>query len=109
MSTCDVAFDGADPYGISAAAHLRAADGLDIRVDISRYLFFPEEVLTLIRRINGYPQLSAGFESSVPSLHFLDAPVAWSFGPRMRFVAGAEFASSALTESIVGRVQTRRS
>src|ERR1700747_2035832 len=32
MSTCDVAVIGAGPYGLSAAAHLRAADGLDIRV-----------------------------------------------------------------------------
>src|SRR5258707_4873335 len=32
MATCDVAIVGAGPYGLSAAAHLRAADGLDIRV-----------------------------------------------------------------------------
>src|SRR5437762_13782174 len=32
MITCDAAVVGAGPYGISAAAHLRAANGLDIRV-----------------------------------------------------------------------------
>src|SRR5216117_731369 len=32
MTTCDVAIVGAGPYGLSAAAHLRAANGLDIRV-----------------------------------------------------------------------------
>src|SRR3981081_1731320 len=32
MATCDVAIVGAGPYGLSAAAHLRAANGLDIRV-----------------------------------------------------------------------------
>src|SRR6202040_738682 len=32
MTTCDVAIIGAGPYGLSAAAHLRAANGLDIRV-----------------------------------------------------------------------------
>src|SRR5437660_12169858 len=32
MSACDVAIVGAGPYGLSAAAHLKAADGLDVRV-----------------------------------------------------------------------------
>ena len=32
MSACDVAIIGAGPYGLSAAAHLKAADGLDVRV-----------------------------------------------------------------------------
>src|SRR5437879_11890215 len=32
MTTCDVAIVGAGPYGLSAAAHLRAANGLDVRV-----------------------------------------------------------------------------
>jgi NADPH-dependent 2,4-dienoyl-CoA reductase/sulfur reductase-like enzyme len=32
VDVCDVAIVGAGPYGLSAAAHLRAADGLDVRV-----------------------------------------------------------------------------
>jgi cation diffusion facilitator CzcD-associated flavoprotein CzcO len=32
MPRCDVAIVGAGPYGLAAGAHLRAADGLDIRV-----------------------------------------------------------------------------
>ena len=32
MPECDVAIIGAGPYGLSAAAHLRAADGLETRV-----------------------------------------------------------------------------
>src|SRR2546429_9513169 len=32
MAACDVAIVGAGPYGLSVAAHLRAANGLDIRV-----------------------------------------------------------------------------
>ncbi|MEA2423923.1 MAG: hypothetical protein QOH13_333, partial [Thermoleophilaceae bacterium] len=31
-STCDVAVVGAGPYGLAAAAHLRAEDGLTVRV-----------------------------------------------------------------------------
>jgi lysine/ornithine N-monooxygenase len=86
--------------------HVLLATGY--RVDISRYPFLPEEILTSIRRVNGYPQLNAGFESSVPGLHFLGAPAAWSFGPLMRFVAGTDFASRALTQEILGRVQAPR-
>ena len=40
-------------------------------------------------------------------LHFLGAPAAWSFGPLMRFVAGASFASRALTLRIAGRAAQR--
>jgi hypothetical protein len=57
--------------------------------------------------IDGYPRLDAGFESSLPGLHFLGAPAAWSFGPLMRFVAGTEFVSPALTKRI--REVTKRS
>src|SRR5205807_371307 len=32
MITCDVAIVGAGPYGLSAAAHLKAANGLDVHV-----------------------------------------------------------------------------
>src|SRR3982074_2003201 len=32
MPTCDVAIIGAGPYGLSAAAHLRSCDGLNVRV-----------------------------------------------------------------------------
>src|SRR5882762_10557201 len=32
MPTCDVAIVGAGPYGLSAAAHLRAIKGLEVRV-----------------------------------------------------------------------------
>jgi hypothetical protein len=62
----------------------------------------------MIHRIAGYPQLDGGFQSSVPGLHFLGAPAAWSFGPLMRFVAGTEFASLALTRGILGRVPSPR-
>ena len=32
MTACDVAIVGAGPYALSAAAHLRAIKGLDVRV-----------------------------------------------------------------------------
>jgi len=79
--------------------HMLLATGY--RVDISRYPFLTGQILESIRRINGYPQLDSGFQTSMPGLHFLGAPAAWSFGPLMRFVAGAEFASRAVTREIL--------
>jgi hypothetical protein len=71
-------------------------------VDIARYPFLAGQVLASIHRTAGYPLLDSGFQSSVPGLHFLGAPAAWSFGPLMRFVAGAEFASRTVTRGILG-------
>jgi hypothetical protein len=41
-------------------------------------------------------------ESSVPGLHFVGAPAAWSFGPINRFVSGGWYAGRALARVIVG-------
>jgi FAD-dependent urate hydroxylase len=84
--------------------HVLLATGY--RVDIARYPFLTGRILASIWRTDGYPHLDAGFQSSVPGLHFLGAPAAWSFGPLMRFVAGAEFASRALARGILGRTNS---
>jgi FAD-dependent urate hydroxylase len=76
------------------------------RVDIALYPFLSKPLFKSIETVNGYPKLKNGFESSVPGLHFLGAPAAWSFGPLMRFVAGADFASRNLTRGILGRVKS---
>jgi hypothetical protein len=81
-----------------SADHVLLATGY--RVDISRYPFLSSQLLSCIECANGYPVLDTGFESSVPGLHFLGAPAAWSFGPLMRFVAGTTFASRALTRKL---------
>ena len=86
--------------------HVLLATGY--RVDIARYPFLSHDLLPMIHRVAGYPQLDAGFQSSVPGLHFLGAPAAWSFGPLLRFVAGAEFASRGLTRGVLRRVPSRR-
>ena len=80
--------------------HVLLATGY--RVDISRYPFLSRGLLESIRRIGGYPWLDSGFQSTVPGVHFLGAPAAWSFGPLMRFVAGADFASRAVARGILG-------
>ena len=83
--------------------------GTGYRVDISRYEFLAAKLLATIRQVGGYPVLNSDFETSVPGLHILGAPAAWSFGPLMRFVAGTEFASRTLTRRILGKSGLRRS
>jgi FAD-dependent urate hydroxylase len=83
--------------------------GTGYRVDISKYAFLAPELAHSIDRFNGYPRLKTGLETSVPGLHILGAPAAWSFGPLMQFVSGARYASWALTRCIsqAGMIKSR--
>jgi len=74
--------------------------GTGYRVDIAKYDFLAPELLQSIARVNGYPRLRPGLETSVRGLHILGAPAAWSFGPLMQFVSGATYASGALLRSV---------
>jgi NADPH-dependent 2,4-dienoyl-CoA reductase/sulfur reductase-like enzyme len=76
--------------------------GTGYRVDITRYPFLTAELTARIRRAGGYPLLGRGMESSVPGLHFLGAPAAWSFGPIVRFVSGGWYTSRELVRAIAG-------
>src|SRR5439155_417444 len=69
--------------------------GTGYRIDVARYPFMSPSILDRVRRVNGYPLLDAGLETTSPGLHVIGAPAAWSFGPLMRFVAGTEFAGPA--------------
>lgn len=80
--------------------------GTGYKIDIAKYRFLSQELVASILQVDGYPVLNGSFEASVPGLHFLGAPAAWSFGPLMRFVAGTEFGCARLTESI-GRTRAR--
>jgi hypothetical protein len=70
--------------------------GTGYRVNISQYAFLPEALSNSVRTANGFPLLGSGFESSVPGLHFIGAPAAWTYGPLMYFVAGTDFAAKAV-------------
>jgi hypothetical protein len=70
--------------------------GTGFRVDIARYGILDPDLLRRIRRVDGYPVLGDGLESSVSGLHFFGAPAAWSFGPIMRFVSGTWFSGRRL-------------
>jgi hypothetical protein len=80
--------------------HVLLGTGYD--VDISRYRFLSPELLAKVNLLDGYPNLGAGFQSSVQGLHFIGATAARNFGPLLYFVAGTAFASSALTSYICG-------
>lgn len=71
------------------------------RVNVALYSFLSPRILERLDVVDGYPRLDSGLESSLAGLHFLGAPAAWSFGPLVRFVAGTQFASQALTRRIL--------
>jgi hypothetical protein len=70
--------------------------GTGYRVNIARYPFLSASILRELRMVDGFPLLGPAFESSVPGLHFLGAPAAWSFGPLMYFISGTKYAASTL-------------
>jgi FAD-dependent urate hydroxylase len=80
--------------------------GTGYRVDVSKYGFLSEPLVSGIDRVNGYPRLGDGLETSVPGLHIVGAPAAWSFGPLMQFVSGTTYASRALTITVRGSGRT---
>lgn len=81
-----------------AADHVVLATGYCL--DISRTPFLCRSLLDRLTVAGGHPVLNSGLESSVPGLHFLGAAAAYTFGPLLRFVAGTEFASSAVARGI---------
>lgn len=87
--------------------HVLLATGY--RVDVTRYAFLAPALAREVRRSDGYPTLTPGFESSVAGLHFLGAPAALSFGPLMRFVSGTGYTAHALTRCIAGERATSTS
>jgi len=93
----DVTFDNGDAQTVD---HLLFGTGY--RVDITRYPFLAGTLTGRINRVGGYPLLTAGMESSVPGLHFVGAPAAWSFGPTMRFVSGGWYSGRAVAQAIAG-------
>ncbi|WP_262047180.1 SidA/IucD/PvdA family monooxygenase [Bradyrhizobium sp. Bra78] len=68
------------------ADHVIFATGY--KVDVSRLGFLNETLLRRMQLIDGAPQLSAHYETTVPGLHFIGPAAANSFGPVCRFVYG---------------------
>ena len=85
------------------ADHVLLATGY--AVDVRRYPFLAPELKAAIEVAGGYPVLGPGLSLSVPRLHFVGAPAAFSFGPIMRFVIGSAYGAPALTRRALGRRQ----
>lgn len=81
--------------------HVLLATGY--RIDVARIGILAPVLLDRVVRVDGSPVLNAGFESSVPGLHFVGASAVGSFGPLMRFICGAGFAARAVTRAARGR------
>lgn len=81
--------------------------GTGYKVDVSRYAFLDDGIVADLRRVDGYPVLGRGLETSVAGLHMVGAPAAWSFGPINRFVSGSWFAGGAVAREIAGRSSAR--
>jgi FAD-dependent urate hydroxylase len=78
--------------------HVIAATGY--KVAIARYSFLSAAIRNSLKTVGGNPVLARGFESSVPGLHFVGKPAAWSFGPLLNFVSGTHFAGAEILRAL---------
>ena len=77
--------------------HVLLATGY--RIDVKKMAMLDQRLRDKVTLHNGLPVLSNGFESSVPGLHFVGASAVASFGPLLRFIAGAGFAARRVTRA----------
>ena len=77
-----------------------AIAGTGFQVDVNRIAVLDGDLRARVRRVERAPSLSADFESSVPGLFFVGASAALSFGPLLRFVAGAAMAAPRVARRI---------
>lgn len=77
--------------------------GTGYRVDIARLGILAPQLLDRIVRTDGSPVLRPGFESSVPKLHFVGSYAVKTFGPLLRFIAGAPYAALAVAQAAQDR------
>ena len=85
--------------------HVVAATGYSI--ELGRLPFLEDTLAKQIRCVESTPVLSSSFEASVPGLYFVGPIAKNAFGPLMRFVYGAHFASARTTRH-VARSTVRR-
>jgi hypothetical protein len=78
--------------------HVLLATGY--RYDVAKVGFLDGALRARIAHRAGSPLLSAGFESSVPGLHFVGSSAVGSIGPLMRFIAGTAFAARQVARAV---------
>jgi cation diffusion facilitator CzcD-associated flavoprotein CzcO len=79
------------------ADHVIAATGYRIGPD--SFPFLSPDLRAALARVNHWPRLGPGYQSSIPGLYFVGFPSAASFGPLMRFVCGTGYASPRVTHA----------
>jgi hypothetical protein len=87
--------------------HVIAGTGFDM--DVDRIAYLDHDLRGGIRRLSKAPDLSLHFESSVRGAYFLGPVAAMSFGPVLRFVAGARYAAPFLARHLAGPLREARS
>jgi hypothetical protein len=70
------------------------------RVDLNKLPFLDNALKKGVRMFEQAPILSPYFESSERGLYFMGVTSAMTFGPVMRFVAGAEFTARNLSRRL---------
>jgi thioredoxin reductase len=83
-----------DPCEVTTE-HVISATGY--RVNLRNLPFLSEQIRARLRLVDGAPNLSPDFQSSIHGLHFVGLASANSFGPVMRFVLGARFTARRLS------------
>jgi hypothetical protein len=79
--------------------HVIAATGYKFNF---QYLPFLDQAIKLqLKHEQQSPRLSSNFESSVPGLYFTSLGSANSFGPAMRFLAGADYTARRISSQLV--------
>jgi cation diffusion facilitator CzcD-associated flavoprotein CzcO len=81
------------------ADHIISATGYE--ADVDRLTFLSPKLAADVKRIERAPELSPSFESSVAGLYFVGPVAAFSFGPLVRFVAGATFTVPRVSRHVV--------
>jgi thioredoxin reductase len=81
--------------------HVIAATGY--RPDLGRLDFLAPELRAAVASLERAPVLSTHFQSTVPGLYFVGPITANSFGPVMRFAAGAKFTAGRISRHLAGR------
>jgi thioredoxin reductase len=92
--------------GTRSVDHVLLATGYNVSVDKMQIL--DPQLRRRVARHGDSPLLSAGFESSVAGLHFIGAAAVASFGPLLRFIAGARFAARRIAKAVGDRGHTSR-
>ena len=85
--------------GTLLADHVLCGTGYRIDSDGS-FPFLSAALRRRLERLQGWPRLGGGFESSVPGLYFVGFPASASYGPVMRFVCGTDYASARVADAV---------